>query len=75
MVESAGDTAYIHVATQPRDEGGATPARLGSDALEQTVVIKTSPRTAIRPGDLVDLTLVSSRVHLFDDQTEERLTV
>ena len=75
MVESVGDTAFVHVTTQPNEENQSTPVRVANDASEQTLVCKTNPRSGIQPGDLVDIALVLSRVHLFDDQTEERLTL
>jgi len=74
-VESFGDTAFVHVATQPREEGKVTSSRLVDGAPDHSLVCKTNPRTGFQPGDLVDVALVSSRVHLFDDQTEERLTL
>ncbi|MDP6554002.1 MAG: ATP-binding cassette domain-containing protein [Pirellulaceae bacterium] len=75
MVESVGDTAFVHVVIQPRKERKAPPSHLADDAPDHTLVCKTNPRTGIQPGDLVEVAMVSSRVHLFDDQTEERLTL
>ncbi len=81
MVESAGDTAFVHVTPQPRVEKGGVPSQVLSDGEtlaeggETMLVCKADPRTEIQAGDLVDVALESPRIHLFDGQTEESLTL